>query len=780
MSRRAAVGIWAALAVLAAVLVARARYSADLSAFLPNAPSARQRLLVDQLRNGVASRLLIVAIGGATPETRAQISTDLRRALGAERRFAAVQNGSAAAERRDGAFLFAHRYLLSPDVTAQRFTTAGLRAAIERTLGLLAAPGGVLAAPTLTHDPTGELLAVLGALGQGQAPRRAGGVWVTRSGREAVLLLRTRAPGSNTDAQARAIAAIRAAFQGAQARAHAHATLRLTGPGVFAVAARSRIKREVVRLSLLSGALIFVLLALAYRSLTALLLALVPVASGALAGVAAVALRFGVVQGVTLGFGVTLIGEAVDYSIYLFIQSRSAGSAGYAEWQRSAWPTVRLGMFTSMCGFAALLPSAFPGLAQLGWYSLTGVLAAGLVTRFVLPQLLPVRFTVRDLRPLGAAAARLLGRLRAARLGLVLVALGAAAVLYGHRDSLWNRQLSALSPVPHAAQRLDRRLRAALGAPSGRDLVVLSAADREGALEAAEQAAAPLRALVSLGVLGGFQSPAQLLPSRALQRRRQRALPDAAVLRRRLARALRGLPLDPASLAPFVAAVERARQGAPIGRAALAGTSFAAALDGLLVRAGSHWDALLPLQAPPGGHIDLARVRAALTRVPPAHATVLNLKHEANRLYATYLGEAVRLALAGLAAIVLLLLAVLRSALRTLRVVLPLALAVLTVIAALALCGVQLTLLHVIGMLLIVAIGSNYALFFERGSAEPTLTLASLLIANAATVLGFGVLAASSVPVLRDLGQTVAPGAALALLYAALLAPGAPGERAAG
>ena len=105
-----------------------------------------------------------------------------------------------------------------------------------------------------------------------------------------------------------------------------------------------------------------------------------------------------------------------------------------------------------------------------------------------------------------------------------------------------------------------------------------------------------------------------------------------------------------------------------------------------------------------------------------------------------------------------------------LRVVLPLALAVLTVAASLLACGVSLTLLHIIGMLLIVAVGSNYALFFERGSSAPALTLASLLLANAATVLGFGVLAFSTVPVLRDLGQTVAPGAALALVFAALLA----------
>ncbi len=773
-TRPAAVWVWVGLMGLAALIVARARYSADLSAFLPRAPTAGERLLVEQLRNGVASRLLIVAIGGADRATRARLSRSLAAALRADGQFATVENGSSATQRRDGTFLFTHRYLLSPAVTRQRFSVAGLRAAIRRTLALVAAPGGVLAAPTLSSDPTGEMLAVLGRLDRTHPPRRADGVWTSRDGREALLLARTGAAGSDTDAQARAIAAIRAAFAHALARIHARATLELTGPGVFAVAARARIVRQVVLLSLVSGALILTLLAFTYRSLAALALALVPVVSGALAGVAAVALRFGVVQGVTLGFGVTLIGEAVDYSIYLFIQSRTAAREAGSDWERTAWPTVRLGMLTSVCGFAALLPSAFPGLAQLGLYSLAGVLTAGLVTRFVLPRLLPARFAVRDLRPLGARVATLLRHAHGARVLLVLIAFGAAAVLYTHRDHLWNRQLEALSPVPRAAERLDTRLRAALGAPEGGELVVIRGSSPEAALRGAERAGRTLDELVARGTLGGYQSPALYLPSRAVQRRRQRALPPPAVLRRRLARALAGLPLTPASLAPFVHAVALARGAAPITPADLAGTSFAAAVDGLLVREGHEWDALLPLQSPRDGHIDLARVRAAL-----GHATVLDLKRQANALYATYLSEAVRYSLAGLAAIVLLLLVALRSPLRMLRVVLPLALAVLTVAAGLVAVGTRLTLLHVIGMLLIVAVGSNYALFFERRALEPTLTLASLLTANAATVLGFGVLAFSSVPVLRDLGQTVAPGAWLALVFAGVLAR-EPTSRAAG
>jgi predicted exporter len=102
-----------------------------------------------------------------------------------------------------------------------------------------------------------------------------------------------------------------------------------------------------------------------------------------------------------------------------------------------------------------------------------------------------------------------------------------------------------------------------------------------------------------------------------------------------------------------------------------------------------------------------------------------------------------------------------------------------TVAAGLAACGFQLGILHIVGMLLIVAVGSNYALFFDRNSAAPqhgsqALTLASLLVANVATVLAFGVLACSRVPVLADLGQTVAPGALLALLFSAILSRGSP------
>ena len=122
----------------------------------------------------------------------------------------------------------------------------------------------------------------------------------------------------------------------------------------------SRVTRRLAkRLSIASSILVVALLLVVYRSLPALGLGLLPVTTGALVGVAAVALGFGAVHGITLGFGITLIGESVDYSIYFFVQSQRPPphQAAGLSWQQAWWPTIRLGMLTSVCGFASLLPS---------------------------------------------------------------------------------------------------------------------------------------------------------------------------------------------------------------------------------------------------------------------------------------------------------------------------------------------------------------------------------------------------------------------------------------
>ncbi|MEO7774133.1 MAG: MMPL family transporter [Steroidobacteraceae bacterium] len=770
--------------LIATVIVARAHYTADFSAFLPRVPSQAQELLVQQLRNGPVSRLILIGIEGADEPARVRLSRDMAQRLRSNAAYRSIQNGEPVNLARDRDFLFKNRYLLSERLTPERFSGTGLQSALQEGIDLLSSSMGFLSRDLYLRDPTGETLAVLAQFDESiSRPKTVSGVWVSPDHRRALLVAETRAEGSDSDGQALAIATIRSTF--AQLRANpsvasaATTSLRLTGPGVFADDARTTIKAEALRLLILSSMLIATLLLCVYRSLPAVLLGFLPVACGALVGVAAVALGSGVVHGVTLGFGVTLIGESVDYSIYHFLQA-PGGEQRYAS-TTALWPTIRLGLLTSVCGFASLLPSGFPGLAQLGLYSIAGLVAAGLVTRFVLPVLIPRGITIHPATALGASFSRLLMGIRSLRTLLWCIPLLAGIVLFAKSGRLWNHELSALSPVSQAAQAIDAELRADLGAPDVRTLVVVSGPDREGVLRATEAVGSRLQKLVEESVIDGFQTPARYLPSQQTQERRRDTLPTADELRVRLQVARSSLPVEPQQLAPFVEDIEATRTGPLISPADLQGTDFAAGVDALLIRQATRWNALLPLQAISSGPgafvIDVARVRQAIVAAAPQdiELTVLDLKQATDDLYDSYLTEAIGASIAGLVAIVVLLSITLRSLAQVARVVTPLILAVLVVMSGLLLAGHMLTILHLVGLLLVFAIGSNYALFFARAraDADPAAShriLASLLIANATTVIGFGVLAFSAVPVLANLGSTVAPGAFLALLFSAALA----------
>ncbi len=777
--RRAALvlGLWLLLLAAGAALIARTHFSADLSAFLPASPDARQRVLIEQLQSGVASRTLMLGIeGGKDAAQRAVVSRAVAASMRESKLFDQVQNGDTADWTEAGTWLFEHRYQLAPDVTPERFTAAGLRESISDTLSLLGTPGGNAIKPLLERDPTGETQRIAEGLIPATAPRSEAGVWVSRTKPRALLLATTRASGGDLDAQAAAIARVHAAFDAATREMGAQAPkLLLSGSPVFSVQSRDKIKGEALHLAAVGGVVMGLLLLLAFASPRALVIALLPVASGVVAGTAGVSLVFGEVHGLTMGFGSTLIGETVDYAIYYLIQARGAAvpGTGWQRWRDIHWPTVRLGLLTSVCGFAALVFSGFPGLAQLGVFSLAGLIAAALVARHVLPVLAPDGATGMGMRRQMAQVAgfivRGLPRLRWAIAGLGVAALVLVLWQGGH---LWRANLSAMSPVPKAAQELDEELRGDIGASEAGTLVVVHGADEQAALRNTEAAVARLDALVDKGELAGFETVTRVLPSAEVQKARIASLPDAATLRARLAEALQGLPLPASRLEPFVAEVEAARARPLIDRKALEGGPLGALVNALMFeRPTGGWSVLVSLH--PGASFDGARLQAALAGSPQVQ--VIDVGRELSSLYDHYLHEAFVQVLLGALAVVVLLGVYLRSWRRLLAVCQPLLVAVVLTLGGMAVLQVPLGILHLVGLLLVVAVGSNYALFFdqlrETGRADED-TLASLMLANLTTVVSFGLIAISDIPALSAIGRVVAPGALLALLLSAAFVHG--------
>ncbi|MEO5732234.1 MAG: hypothetical protein ABIN96_13535, partial [Rubrivivax sp.] len=441
-------------------------------------------------------------------------------------------------------------------------------------------------------------------------------------------------------------------------------------------------------------------------------------------------------------------------------------------------------------------------------------------TRFVLPVLLPDGARGRGLRRhLGRGAAALVRLLPRLRRPLLALGVLAAAGLWWQGTAIWSADLASLSPIGADRVALEESLRADLGDNADSALVVVQGRTVEDTLVLAEAVADRLDALVDDGALLGYQSATRWLPSVAMQQRRLASLPDATILRRALADATAGGPLPAARLAPFVDAVQAARQQAPVTLSSLQGTALASVVGALLQqRRDGSWAALLPVQLPRAavaGDSTEARaaaspsspaatpvpasttVRQALADLatrggasdaagapkPPAAVQVLDIKPELDRLYARYLSEAQAQTALGALGVLVLVALWLRSGRRLLAVCQPLLLAVLLTLAGLALLRVPLGILHLVGLLLVVAVGSNYALFFDllqqpraadEGDDAAHDTLASLALANLTTVLSFGLIALSSIPALSSIGRVVAPGALLALLLAAAFARPAP------
>jgi predicted exporter len=395
----------------------------------------------------------------------------------------------------------------------------------------------------------------------------------------------------------------------------------------------------------------------------------------------------------------------------------------------------------------------------------SGLAVAGLTTRFVLPHALGA----------GApdyGASVLLGRLWTAIAGLPrprwagVALLGVCALaFFAARQPFWENDLGKLTPVPTDLLEKDRELRAELGTPDLRYLLVLDAVDAPDALARLERLDPALVSLVGTGAIAGYDDAARYVPSPATQRARQARLPDATALRAALAEAQLDTPFRPDVFEPFIADVERARVAPVLTLERAAATPLGARLGMLLKSADGETRALVTFT----GVRDPGALRAL---ADSDGAIFLDLKEASETLV---VHERARI-LVSLAIAAVLLLAVvsvaLRSPARTLRVLAPMALTTVVVLAALRATGVSLNLFHLISLVLVAGLGLDYALFFEHAAddaSEQRRTLHAVLVCSLSTLMVFALLAISDLPVLRAIGLPVTIGVMSNFVLALLL-----------
>ena len=770
MTSRAPAAIWIVLWIVIIGLLGwlvslRLRVSGDLRLFMPAPHSSVERLLLEEVSEGPAARLLLVALEGAEPQALADSSQELAAALRTDPAFRLIANGENRLDSVPDALL-PYRYLLSPTLDHEHLDAAYLRSELTARERDLASPAASLLEPILPRDPTLEILKLVQAWQPSQEPHQIGDVWFDARSQAALLVVETAAPAFDPEAQRTALARLQAHF--AHTRASPAVRLTVSGPGAFSVMMQARSEVDARLAGMLDTLGMIALMLLAYRRPRFVVLGALPLATAGIVGLATVTALFGTVHGITIAFGFTLIGVAIDYPIYLF--SHRLPGVPALDTARTVGPTLVTAVVAICIAYLAFLLTGVVGLAQVACFNVSGLAAAGLATRFALPRLLPERSPEYGAGALPRRLAALTAAMPRLPWLVPVAAIACVAVLALVPGPLWENDLGRLTPVPAPKLLEYESLRRELGAPDIRYMLAITGTSADAVLAHEERLAGALDALIARGAISRYDFAARYLPSEAVQLRRRAALPDATTLRAALDEASRGLAFRTGLFEPFLKDAERARTLPPLTVAGVTGTPLELSTGSLLIKREQHWIGLTTLTD--------VRDPSALANFAASSGgavSLLDLKEASEALVAH---QRVRILWSMAIAALLLVIVVrvaLRSSTRAWGVMTPMLLSGLLTLAVLHATGVSLNLFHLIALVLAAGLGLDYGLFVERASHDPGMrrrTLHALMVCAAAACVVFAVLASSTLPVLRSIGVTVVLGVVGNFVLAlALIAP---------
>ncbi len=735
--------------------------NADLLKLLPGtAPDAVQQAAERQREQAFTGDLLLLV--GAPTEAQAEAAAlALVPVLDGSGLFDRIDARQDADWQAIGAALAALRQPLVSAALRERVQSAeGLAGLIEERASALFGPFGGAELLPASADPYGlgaDLARRLQPSSRLQLAPESGLLIARAEERSwAIIRAHARAGAFTSDGPAR-VAALVGELKGSWARGHDVEVL-AAGAILYAAAAGTQARQEVATFGSVSLLATVLLLVWVFRSARSLL-AVVPICTGALAGQVATGAVFGEVHALTLVFGSSLMGVAIDYALHYLVDAVGRRGA-WDPWEAmiKTRPALTLGMATSVIGYLALGLAPFPALKQVAVFSAAGLLVAYATVICLLPALLRGFAVPRQpalLVPLGDALLGLRQRLRGGPAWLVLAGL---VILLAPGLALLRTEddVRVLQTPPPGLRAEEARARAITGINPASQFFIVTAPSADALLLRERELARALDVLVERGALGSYRAISSILPDAATQRA------NLAVLGARLhgpaAMALwRELGIDPALLAGDRAALA----AAPVIDA---GTLLASAVGRgyrdlwLGATAGQH-ASIVQLN----GLRDVAAVAACAAgaadiRFVDRVGAVSALMRDTRRLAA--------LLTAGAIVLMALLLALRYGIGASARLLLAPVGGILGALAIGGYLGSPLNLFGVCGLIMVVAIGVDYAIFFKEAASEPSNTMLGVLLDALTTVLSFGMLVFSATPAVAAFGTSVLLGIVLCFLFA--------------
>ncbi len=759
------------LCILAAALftvLTRFSVSTDTGIFLPEPETRFEKLLHHQLEHGASTGIILLAFEGLPAEQLARFNRDFVEKLRTSATFDKVTNGASESGDEILAFLEKYRYLLTRNNLAEQFSVAGLKAALNARLEALYSSAAGLEKRFLRKDPTGEITGLLerwqGRVSRHKRPEELHGVWFSENHQRSLVLIEVGADITQMENQRAVIEEIRSTLDAMKPPA---LNVIMTGPAVFAVESAQNIRQDIKKLSILALSLVVLFIWAAYRSIRMVALTVLPLLIGMIVATAFVLIVYGQIHDITLIFGITLAGVAVDYPIHLLTGGLGRNGKDERNKLQKVWRTLRLGVFSTIIAYSAFLLSGFGGLKQLGTFTITGLVSAAMFSRWVLPF-------IAGHRGPSAGFPRVHGRLKslgrsATRLRLVVASMPVVAVagLLFHEGPVLHLDVDSLSPIKDQRRAEGKRLRDDIGFWYGGIMLIMASGNQEGVLRLSEYLEPGLDDLVTAGALEGFDMASYFLPSREQQLLRKAQLKEVDSIRENLAAALADFPFRADVFDPAIDDIRALERLETLDMTSLEDTPIGKKLDPYL----------FDFEDGAAGVILLHDVRdeAAIKRFADSHQDVhyLHMRSASTDLVAKSV-KRVALSMIVCITIIYCVLALgFRNLTRPLKIMVPTFSAALTVAAVLVFSGHPLSIFHLISLLLVIGLGLDYALFFNRlpeNNDEWDTTFKSIWVCGVTTMLVFGVLSLSWTPPLEAIGLTVAIGTFISILFAAMWA----------
>ncbi|MEN4922891.1 hypothetical protein ABE485_29750 [Achromobacter spanius] len=737
--------------------------SANLMELVPQAASDATRQLAEARIQEPLSRQIIALVAARPGADTAQPARQLAERWTGSGLFSLVQvelNADLAAMRTQ---LLAGRLAMLPLADRQQLDTDPAAFAQRRARELTDpfSSSGLVPADQDWLGLTRRAEQALRPGGLVQYDMGSGTLQAEQNGRRWVLV-RAETRGDAFDAEAPQRIAAQIA-QDRQALAQDGADLLVAGGPLYAAAGKAQAVAESGWIGTGATVGIVLVLLLALRRWRALL-AFVPVAVGLLTGAVACVAVFGSIHVLTLVIGASLIGVAVDFPMHWL-----GKSYGIADWQ--AWPALRrvlpgltISLAASLVGYVALAFTPFPALTQTAVFSAAGLLGAYACTVCQLPawmrgwQPRPWQPLLGFARAALKARERLAGRRAVLWLGAIAVTAATAGGIarLSIQDDL-RQWLSLPAPLVQQAKQIGE----ITGFMPTSQFFLVRAPDADELLRRQALVSQRLDALVKDGALAGYNSLSQLVSPAADQRalgERLASLADQPQLWK---------PMTDLGI-PYAALQQELRS-----LAALPVVTIDGALHGPQAeRWRGQW--LGKHGGEVAGMITLLGLRDAATLASIAQAapgvSLVDRSGELNRMFAATRIEAAELKLLSYVAAAALLLLTLGKAATWRILAVPLA-ATACSVAALGYLGQPLTLFSLFGLLLVSAIGVDYAIFMYERVAGAAASLVGILLGAATTLLSFGLLAVSQTPAIANFGLAVALGVAFSVLWAPWIRP---------